>query len=286
MVAVIIKGNEVAEKKRAQLTEEVVKLKEQGIVPGLAVILVGEDPASRSYVKGKEKGCEQVGIYSELIELPETITEERLLAEIDRLNGDDRINGILVQLPLPKHIEEKAIIERISPEKDVDGFHPISVGRMMTGQDTFLPCTPHGIVELVKETNLDISGKHVVVIGRSNIVGKPVGQLFLNENATVTYCHSKTQNMKELSKLADILIVAVGRPKMITADYIKEGAVVIDVGVNRLETGKLCGDVDFDDVLDVAGYITPVPKGVGPMTITMLLHNTVESAKRAGVVCK
>ncbi|AIE80818.1 bifunctional methylenetetrahydrofolate dehydrogenase/methenyltetrahydrofolate cyclohydrolase FolD [Bacillus tropicus] len=286
MVAVIIKGNEVAEKKRAQLTEEVVKLKEQGIVPGLAVILVGEDPASRSYVKGKEKGCEQVGIYSELIELPETITEERLLAEIDRLNGDDRINGILVQLPLPKHIEEKAIIERISPEKDVDGFHPISVGRMMTGQDTFLPCTPHGIVELVKETNLDISGKHVVVIGRSNIVGKPVGQLFLNENATVTYCHSKTQNMKELTKLADILIVAVGRPKMITADYMKEGAVVIDVGVNRLETGKLCGDVDFDNVLDVAGYITPVPKGVGPMTITMLLHNTVESAKRAGVVCK
>ncbi|HDR7796763.1 bifunctional methylenetetrahydrofolate dehydrogenase/methenyltetrahydrofolate cyclohydrolase FolD [Bacillus tropicus] len=286
MVAVIIKGNEVAEKKRAQLTEEVVKLKEQGIVPGLAVILVGEDPASRSYVKGKEKGCEQVGIYSELIELPETITEERLLAEIDRLNGDDRINGILVQLPLPKHIEEKAIIERISPDKDVDGFHPISVGRMMTGQDTFLPCTPHGIVELVKETNLDISGKHVVVIGRSNIVGKPVGQLFLNENATVTYCHSKTQNMKELTKLADILIVAVGRPKMVTADYIKEGAVVIDVGVNRLETGKLCGDVDFDNVLDVAGYITPVPKGVGPMTITMLLHNTVESAKRAGVVCK
>ncbi|HHP5607356.1 bifunctional methylenetetrahydrofolate dehydrogenase/methenyltetrahydrofolate cyclohydrolase FolD [Bacillus cereus group sp. TH204-1LC] len=286
MVAVIIKGNEVAEKKRAQLTEEVVKLKEQGIVPGLAVILVGEDPASRSYVKGKEKGCEQVGIYSELIEFPETITEERLLAEIDRLNGDDRINGILVQLPLPKHIEEKAIIERISPEKDVDGFHPISVGRMMTGQDTFLPCTPHGIVELVKETNLDISGKHVVVIGRSNIVGKPVGQLFLNENATVTYCHSKTQNMKELTKLADILIVAVGRPKMVTADYIKEGAVVIDVGVNRLETGKLCGDVDFDNVLNVAGYITPVPKGVGPMTITMLLHNTVESAKRAGVVCK
>ncbi len=286
MVAVIIKGNEVAEKKRAQLKEKVVKLKEQGIVPGLAVILVGEDPASRSYVKGKEKGCEQVGIYSELIELPETITEERLLAEIDRLNGDDRINGILVQLPLPKHIEEKAIIERISPEKDVDGFHPISVGRMMTGQDTFLPCTPHGILELVKETNLDISGKHVVVIGRSNIVGKPVGQLFLNENATVTYCHSKTQNIKELSKLADILIVAVGRPKMVTADYIKEAAVVIDVGVNRLETGKLCGDVDFDNVLDVAGYITPVPKGVGPMTITMLLHNTVESAKRAGVVCQ
>ncbi|AWC33762.1 bifunctional methylenetetrahydrofolate dehydrogenase/methenyltetrahydrofolate cyclohydrolase FolD [Bacillus cytotoxicus] len=286
MVAVIIKGNEVAEKKRAQLKEEVVKLKEQGIVPGLAVILVGEDPASRSYVKGKQKGCEQVGIYSELIEFPDTITEERLLAEIDRLNEDDRINGILVQLPLPKHIEEKAIIERISPKKDVDGFHPINIGRMMTGQDTFLPCTPHGILELVKETNIDISGKHVVVIGRSNIVGKPVGQLFLNENATVTYCHSKTKNIKELSKLADILVVAVGRPKMVTADYIKEGAVVIDVGVNRLETGKLCGDVDFENVLDIAGYITPVPKGVGPMTITMLLHNTVESAKRAGFICK
>lgn len=286
MVAVIIKGNEVAEKKRAQLKEEVVKLKEQGIVPGLAVILVGEDPASRSYVKGKQKGCEQVGIYSELIEFPDTITEERLLAEIDRLNEDDRINGILVQLPLPKHIEEKAIIERISPKKDVDGFHPINIGRMMTGQDTFLPCTPHGILELVKETNIDISGKHVVVIGRSNIVGKPVGQLFLNENATVTYCHSKTKNIKELSKLADILVVAVGRPKMVTADYIKEGAVVIDVGVNRLETGKLCGDVDFENVLDIAGYITPVPKGVGGVTITMLLHNTVESAKRAGFICK
>ncbi|MEH7463592.1 bifunctional methylenetetrahydrofolate dehydrogenase/methenyltetrahydrofolate cyclohydrolase FolD [Bacillus thuringiensis] len=286
MVAVIIKGNEVAEKKRAQLKEKVAELKKQGIVPGLAVILVGDDPASHSYVKGKEKGCEQVGIYSELITFPDSITQDRLLAEIDRLNNDDRIHGILVQLPLPNHIEEKAIIEKISPEKDVDGFHPISIGRMMTGQDTFLPCTPHGILELVKETNLDITGKHVVVIGRSNIVGKPVGQLFLNENATVTYCHSKTANIKELTKLADILIVAVGRAKMVTADYIKEGAVVIDVGVNRLETGKLCGDVDFDDVLNVASHITPVPKGVGPMTITMLLENTVLSAQRTGVVCK
>ncbi|PEA56286.1 bifunctional methylenetetrahydrofolate dehydrogenase/methenyltetrahydrofolate cyclohydrolase FolD [Bacillus pseudomycoides] len=286
MVAVIIKGNEVAEKKRAQLKEKVAELKKQGIVPGLAVILVGDDPASHSYVKGKEKGCEQVGIYSELITFPDSITQDRLLAEIDRLNNDDRIHGILVQLPLPNHIEEKAIIEKISPEKDVDGFHPISIGRMMTGQDTFLPCTPHGILELVKETNIDITGKHVVVIGRSNIVGKPVGQLFLNENATVTYCHSKTANIKELAKLADILIVAVGRAKMVTADYVKEGAVVIDVGVNRLETGKLCGDVDFDDVLNVASHITPVPKGVGPMTITMLLENTVLSAQRAGVVCK
>ncbi|WP_020061572.1 bifunctional methylenetetrahydrofolate dehydrogenase/methenyltetrahydrofolate cyclohydrolase FolD [Bacillus sp. 123MFChir2] len=286
MVAVIIKGNEVAEKKRAQLKEKVAELKKQGIVPGLAVILVGDDPASHSYVKGKEKGCEQVGIYSELITFPDSITQDRLLAEIDRLNNDDRIHGILVQLPLPNHIEEKAIIEKISPEKDVDGFHPISIGRMMTGQDTFLPCTPHGILELVKETNLDITGKHVVVIGRSNIVGKPVGQLFLNENATVTYCHSKTANIKEVTKLADILIVAVGRAKMVTADYVKEGAVVIDVGVNRLETGKLCGDVDFDDVLNVASHITPVPKGVGPMTITMLLENTVLSAQRTGVVCK
>lgn len=286
MVAVIIKGNEVADKKRAQLKEKVSELKEQGIVPGLAVILVGDDPASHSYVKGKEKGCEQVGIYSELITFPDSITQDRLLAEIDRLNNDDCIHGILVQLPLPNHMEEKAIIEKISPEKDVDGFHPISIGRMMTGQDTFLPCTPHGILELVKETNLDITGKHVVVIGRSNIVGKPVGQLFLNENATVTYCHSKTANIKELTKLADILIVAVGRAKMVTADYVKEGAVVIDVGVNRLETGKLCGDVDFDDVLNVASHITPVPKGVGPMTITMLLENTVLSAQRAGVVCK
>ncbi|MCM3738249.1 bifunctional methylenetetrahydrofolate dehydrogenase/methenyltetrahydrofolate cyclohydrolase FolD [Bacillus cytotoxicus] len=286
MVAVIIKGNEVAEKKRTQLKEKVAELKKQGIVPGLAVILVGDDPASHSYVKGKEKGCEQVGIYSELITFPDSITQGRLLAEIDRLNNDDRIHGILVQLPLPNHIEEKAIIEKISPEKDVDGFHPISIGRMMTGQDTFLPCTPHGILELVKEINIDITGKHVVVIGRSNIVGKPVGQLFLNENATVTYCHSKTANIKELTKLADILIVAVGRAKMVTADYVKEGAVVIDVGVNRLETGKLCGDVDFDDVLNVASHVTPVPKGVGPMTITMLLENTVLSAQRAGVVCK
>ncbi|HDX9579826.1 TPA: bifunctional methylenetetrahydrofolate dehydrogenase/methenyltetrahydrofolate cyclohydrolase FolD [Bacillus pseudomycoides] len=286
MVAVIIKGNEVAEKKRTQLKEKVAELKKQGIVPGLAVILVGDDPASHSYVKGKEKGCEQVGIYSELITFPDSITQDRLLAEIDRLNNDDRIHGILVQLPLPNHIEEKAIIEKISPEKDVDGFHPISIGRMMTGQDTFLPCTPHGILELVKEINIDITGKHVVVIGRSNIVGKPVGQLFLNENATVTYCHSKTANIKELTKLADILIVAVGRAKMVTADYVKEGAVVIDVGVNRLETGKLCGDVDFDDVLNVASHVTPVPKGVGPMTITMLLENTVLSAQRAGVVCK
>ncbi|WP_028399142.1 bifunctional methylenetetrahydrofolate dehydrogenase/methenyltetrahydrofolate cyclohydrolase FolD [Ectobacillus panaciterrae] len=279
MTAELIKGLEIAEKKRKQIKEKVEELKQQGITPGLAVILVGNNPASRSYVTGKGKASEEAGIYFELIEMPETITEEELLQEIDRVNHDEKIHGLLVQLPLPKHINEEAVIEKISPEKDVDGFHPISIGRMMIGQDTFLPCTPHGIIELVKEMQIEMSGKHVVVIGRSNIVGKPVGQLFLNENATVTYCHSKTNNLKEVAKLADILVVAVGRPKFVTADYVKEGAVVIDVGVNRLETGKLCGDVDFDDVQQTAGYITPVPKGVGPMTITMLLHNTVLSAE-------
>ncbi|MCP8967049.1 bifunctional methylenetetrahydrofolate dehydrogenase/methenyltetrahydrofolate cyclohydrolase FolD [Ectobacillus ponti] len=285
MTAELIQGMEVAKKKRQQLKEQTTLLREQGIVPGLAVILVGDDPASRSYVKGKQRGCEETGIHSELIEFPDTITQERLLQEIDRLNEAAHIHGILVQLPLPKHIEEDAVIERISPEKDVDGFHPVSIGRMMTGQETFLPCTPHGIIELVKEKNIPIAGKHVVIIGRSNIVGKPVGQLFLQEDATVTYCHSKTQNMASLTRLADILVVAVGRPKLITAEYVKEGAAVIDVGVNRLDTGKLCGDVDFEQVQKVASYITPVPGGVGPMTITMLLHNTVASAERTKVAC-
>ncbi|UOY93947.1 bifunctional methylenetetrahydrofolate dehydrogenase/methenyltetrahydrofolate cyclohydrolase FolD [Ectobacillus sp. JY-23] len=280
MAAELIKGMEIAQKKRNEIKERVNVLKGKGITPGLAVILVGNNPASRSYVTGKGKASEEAGIYFELIEMPETITEEQLLQEIDRINEDPRIHGLLVQLPLPKHIREEAVIERISPEKDVDGFHPINIGRMMIGQDTFLPCTPHGIIELVKEKNIEISGKHVVVIGRSNIVGKPVGQLFLNEHATVTYCHSRTPNVKELAKQADILVVAIGKAKFVTADYVKEGAVVIDVGVNRLETGKLCGDVDFDEVEQVAGYITPVPKGVGPMTITMLLHNTVLSAER------
>jgi len=286
MTTELIKGFEIAEKKRKVIKEKVDKLKEKGIIPGLAVILVGNDPASRSYVTGKGKASKEVGIYFELIELPENITEERLLQEIDRINQDENIHGLLVQLPLPKHINEEFVIERISPEKDVDGFHPVSIGRMMTGQDTFLPCTPHGVIELVKEMQIDIKGKHVVVVGRSNIVGKPVGQLFLNENATVTYCHSKTTNLKEITKLADILVVAVGRAKLITSDYIKKGAVVIDVGVNRLDTGKLCGDVNFEDALKVAGYITPVPKGVGPMTITMLLHNTVLSAQRSKLACK
>jgi methylenetetrahydrofolate dehydrogenase (NADP+) / methenyltetrahydrofolate cyclohydrolase len=210
--------------------------------------------------------------------LPETITEEELLKQIDEFNNDDKIHGILVQLPLPKHIRETAVIERISPSKDVDGFHPVSIGKMMTGQDTFLPCTPAGILEMVKSQNIDISGKHVVVIGRSNIVGKPVGQLFLMENATVTYCHSKTENLQQYTRMADILIVAVGKANLIKGEDIKPGAIVIDVGVNRLESGKLCGDVLFDSAKEVASYITPVPGGVGPMTITMLLYNTVKSA--------
>lgn len=280
MTAELIKGLEIAQKKRQEIKERVEALKAAGITPGLAVILVGNNPASQSYVRGKGKASEEAGIHFELITFPEDVSEERLLQEIDRVNEDIHIHGLLVQLPLPKHIHEDAVIERISPLKDVDGFHPISIGRMMIGQDTFLPCTPHGIIELVKEKKIDINGKHVVVVGRSNIVGKPVGQLFLNENATVTYTHSRTVNLKEMTKMADILVVAVGKPKMITADYVKQGAIVIDVGVNRLDTGKLCGDVDFDDVLNVAGYITPVPKGVGPMTITMLLDNTVLAAER------
>lgn len=284
MTAKIISGKEIATQLREEMKVEVNKLKEQGVTPGLAVILVGDDPASHSYVKGKKKGCEEVGIYNRSIEVPATLTEEELLGMIDELNHDDAIHGILVQLPLPDHIDEKKVIERISPEKDVDGFHPINVGRMMTGQKAFVSCTPFGILKMVQIQNIEIEGKHVVVVGRSNIVGKPVGQLFLNENATVTYCHSRTKNLKEMTMQADILIVAVGKANFIGKDHIKEGAVVIDVGVNRLDTGKLCGDVIFEEAKEVASYITPVPGGVGPLTITMLLYNTIESAKQfAGV---
>ncbi|MEH7224828.1 bifunctional methylenetetrahydrofolate dehydrogenase/methenyltetrahydrofolate cyclohydrolase FolD [Bacillus sp. JJ1566] len=280
MTAEIISGKELAQTKRNELATEVQKLSKDGIVPGLAVLLVGNDPASRSYVKGKDKACKETGIHSLMLEYPDTISEEFLLGEIDRLNQDPSIHGILVQLPLPNTINETAVIERISPEKDVDGFHPINIGRMMIGQDAFLPCTPFGIIEMVKSKGISIEGKHVVVVGRSNIVGKPVGQLFLKENATVTYCHSRTTNLKEITLQADILVAAVGKANFIPGDYIKEGAVVIDVGVNRLEsTGKLVGDVVFDDAKEKASYITPVPGGVGPMTITMLLHNTVQSAK-------
>lgn len=279
MAATVIWGNELASKFREEMKHELEGLKQEGIEPGLTVVIVGEDPASKSYVKAKSKACDQIGIRSNVIELPADTTEQELVTLVQSLNEDDTVHGILVQLPLPKQIREEVIIETISPEKDVDGFHPTTIGKMLTGQDTFFPCTPFGIVKMVQSQNIPIEGKHVVVVGRSNIVGKPVGQLFLNENATVTYCHSKTKNLKEITRQADILIVAVGRIHMITAEHVKEGAVVIDVGVNRKEDGKLTGDVDFASVEPVASYITPVPKGVGPMTITMLLHNTIKAAR-------
>lgn len=280
MAAEIISGKEVAADIRGQLKEEVSGLTEKGIHPGLAVILVGEDPASQSYVKGKARGCEEVGIYSEVILKEASITQEEVLKEIDRLNKDPKIHGILVQLPLPKHISEKAVIDQIAPEKDVDGFTPVNVGNLVIGGECYLPCTPHGIIELIKRSGRSIAGKHAVVIGRSNIVGKPVSLLLLQENATVTIAHSRTVNLAEVARGADILVVAVGRAKMVGADYVKPGAVVIDVGVNRGEDGKLVGDVDFDGVKETASFLTPVPGGVGPMTITMLLKNTVDAAKR------
>lgn len=280
MEAEIIDGKQLAEALRKEIKAEAEQLTQQGITPGLAVILVGNDPASRTYVKNKEKACRALGMKSVLIELPGDVPEQALLGHIATLNEDPDIHGILVQLPLPPHINAQKIVEAISPEKDVDGFHPVNIGRMMTGQDAFLPCTPHGILKMVKSKGIRIEGKHVVVIGRSNIVGKPCGQLFLNENATVTYCHSKTADLKSFTRQADILVSAVGKAKFIKADFVKAGAAVIDVGMNRDESGKLCGDVDFDEVKEKASYITPVPGGVGPMTITMLLSNTVKAAKR------
>lgn len=279
MSAQLIDGKEIAKKKKQEIAEEVEKLKQAGITPGLAVILVGENPASQTYVRSKEKACLDLGMHSLLIKLPETILEQELVAKIEELNNDAAIHGILVQLPLPAQINEANIIEAIVPEKDVDGFHPINVGKMMIGMDAFLPCTPYGVMVMLKESNIEIAGKHVVIVGRSNIVGKPAGQLFLNENATVTYCHSKTVDIKSYTNSADILVVAIGKANFITADYVKDGAVVIDVGMNRNSEGKLCGDVDFADVKEKASYITPVPGGVGPMTITMLMFNTLKSAK-------
>ncbi|AGK54837.1 MAG: methylenetetrahydrofolate dehydrogenase [Bacillus sp. (in: firmicutes)] len=279
MSAVLIDGKQIAKKKKNEIAQEVETLKKAGITPGLAVILVGNNSASQTYVKSKQKSCLELGMYSLLIEMPESTSEQELLNKIDELNKDDAIHGILVQLPLPSQINESNIIEAIIPEKDVDGFHPINIGKMMTGKDAFLPCTPYGVMVMLKEMDIEIAGRHVVVVGRSNIVGKPSGQLFLNENATVTYCHSKTVDIKSFTKSADILVVAIGRANFITADYVKKGAVVIDVGMNRNSEGKLCGDVDFEQVKEIAGYITPVPGGVGPMTITMLMYNTLKSAK-------
>lgn len=281
MCAQIIEGKKISDLIREEMITETAALKEKGIIPGLAVVLVGEDPASKVYVGSKEKTCQQLGFYSEVHRLSADTSEEELLAVIDRLNNQASINGILVQLPLPKHINEKAVIDAISVDKDVDGFHPESVGNLVIGDDSLLPCTPAGVIELIKRSGVDIAGKHAVVIGRSNIVGKPVAMLLLRENATVTICHSRTANMEEIAKQADILVVAIGKAKAIGSNFVKPGAIVIDVGINRLPDGKLAGDVDFEDCLETAGYITPVPGGVGPMTITLLMKNTITAAKRA-----
>lgn len=255
------------------------EIEEKGIKAGLAVVIVGDNPASRIYVNNKKKACAECGIESFEYALPEETTEGEILALVERLNGDENVNGILVQLPLPEQIDEKTIINAISPEKDVDAFHPVNVGKIMINEYSFLPCTPAGVMELIASTGTDICGKECVVIGRSNIVGKPMAMLLLHKSGTVTICHSRTKNLAEVCKRADIIVAAVGVPKLLTADMVKKGAVVIDVGMNRDENGKLCGDVDFDSVEPIASYITPVPGGVGPMTIAMLMKNTLTAAK-------
>lgn len=280
-MAQIISGKEVAQRVRESIKEEVKELiSKTGKRPGLAVIIVGEDPASQVYVRNKAKGCEEVGFYSEVYRLNENTSMDELLSLIDRLNKDENIHGILCQLPLPKHLDETKIILKIDPDKDVDAFHPVNTGKIMIGNYSFLPCTPAGVMKLIESTGVDISGKECVVVGRSNIVGKPQAMLLLQKNGTVTICHSKTVNLKETTKRADILVVAVGKANFITGDMVKEGAIVIDVGINRGEDGKLVGDVHFDSCEKVASYITPVPGGVGPMTITMLLQNTLTAAKQ------
>lgn len=279
-MAKIIDGKALAAKVRGELSETVAGLKSKGITPGLAVVLVGEDPASKVYVSMKEKACADIGIFSDEHKLPLETPETELLALIERLNNDPRIHGILVQLPLPKHIDSEKVLESISPDKDVDGFHPYNVGRLMIGKPTFQPCTPYGVMVMLKEAGIELAGKQVVVVGRSNIVGKPVALMCLQQNATVTICHSKTKDLAAKVGQADILIAAVGIPEMIKGDWIKTGAVVIDVGVNRVGDKKLVGDVEYAGAAERASAITPVPGGVGPMTITMLLYNTVESAKR------
>lgn len=277
----ILDGKKVSQRIKDELKTEVAELKLKGINPGLAVIIVGNDSASRVYVNNKKKACEYIGIRSEEYALPEETTQEELLELVDALNKKDDIHGILCQLPLPKHIDEETILNSIDPKKDVDAFHPVNVGKIMIGNFDFLPCTPAGVMELIDESGIDLTGKECVVIGRSNIVGKPQAMLLLHKNATVTICHSRTKDLREVCKRADVLIAAVGRAKMIDASYIKEGAVVIDVGINRDEDGKLCGDVDFESACTVAGAITPVPGGVGPMTIATLMKNAVTAAVRA-----
>lgn len=275
----VIDGKKISTQIKDELKEKVQEYKNNGVTITMAVIQVGDDPASSVYVGNKKKACAYIGIESKAYELPEQTTQEELLELIDRLNKDATINGILVQLPLPKHIDEKSIINAIDSKKDVDGFHPVSVGNLSIGQPGFVSCTPAGIIQLLKRSDIDIEGKECVVIGRSNIVGKPISLLMLRENATVTIAHSKTKDLKEVTKRADILIVAIGKPKFITSDYVKNGAVVIDVGIHRDENNKLCGDVDYEDVSSVASAMTPVPGGVGPMTIAMLMTNCVESVK-------
>lgn len=276
-MAEIISGTEISAKKRREIKEKVFKYRENGGHIGLAVIIVGDDGASKIYVRNKRRACEEVGIESFEYALSENTSESELLELISKLNSDPRVNGILCQLPLPSHINEKNVINAIDPKKDVDAFHPINTGRILTGDYGFLPCTPAGVIEMLKEKNILIEGRHCVIVGRSNIVGKPLAMMFLKENATVTVCHSKTKDLKAETLRADILVAATGKAHLITADMVKSGAVVIDVGINRDENGKLCGDVLFSDVEKKASYITPVPGGVGPMTITMLLENTVKA---------
>ena len=275
----LISGKEVSEAIKLRVADEVKALKAQGIEPCLAVILVGDDPASRVYVNNKKKACEFCGIRSLEYVLPAETTEEELIGLVEKLNNDKTVNGILCQLPLPKHLDEKKVLNLIRPEKDVDAFHPENVGHIMIGDFNFLPCTPAGIMEMFRFENIDLDGKNCVVIGRSNIVGKPMAMLMLKENATVTICHSRTKNLKEIVAGADVIVAAVGRPNFVTADMIKDGAVIIDVGINRMDDGKLCGDVDFEACKEKASYITPVPGGVGPMTIATLMQNTITATK-------
>lgn len=278
-MADIIDGKVIAGEIKTQLIEKVERLKKDNIIPGLAVILVGENPASQVYVRNKEKMCEEFGIKSKVFRLPEATTNEELLNLIEKLNNDDEIDGILLQHPVPKQINEYEAFNKILPEKDVDGFTNVNIGKLTVGEDTLISCTPFGILQMLKHEGIEIEGKHCVIVGRSNIVGKPMAQLMLKENATVTVCHSKTQNLASITKLADILIVAIGKPKFITSQMVKENAVVIDVGINRIN-GKLVGDVDFDSVSNVASKITPVPGGVGPMTMIMLMNNTIKACER------
>lgn len=279
MAAQLLDGKTMSNELREKLALRVEDLKARGVTPGLAVILVGEDPASQIYVKNKGLGCAQVGMHSVTIRLPETTTQQELETQIDQLNGDAAIHGILVQLPLPAGLDEAAALARIAPEKDVDGFHVVNAGKLFTGQKGVVACTPKGAMKMIRRTGIDLSGKEAVVVGRSNIVGKPMAMLLLQQNATVTMCHSRTQHLAEHTRRADVLVAAVGKPRFITADMVKPGAIVIDVGINRVD-GKVVGDVDFDAVKEVASWITPVPGGVGRMTITMLLENTIEAAER------